>query len=107
MHRGAALMVSTTRVMMTGFPSTLQRLMAAFWTMATFSGGTSSPKLPRLSSTASVSSAMLSKLSSAWLFSTYRPGTSQHPFQPVMITGMENNAMDGIAVWLRFAAQIC
>lgn len=48
----------------------LQRLMAAFWTTAVFSGATSRPRLPRLRMMASAAPAMLSKWRSASMFST-------------------------------------
>jgi len=64
-HRGADVMVSTKRVRMTGLPRMLHRVTAAFCTMAIFSEGTSSPKLPRLRRMASASMATLSKLVNA------------------------------------------
>lgn len=47
-QRGASTMVSTRRVMMTGFPRRLHLLIAAFCTTAVFSGVTSKPRLPLL-----------------------------------------------------------
>jgi len=47
-YLGVLTMVSTTRVMMTGFPTRLQACISVFWTRAIFSGSTSSPRFPRL-----------------------------------------------------------
>ena len=61
-HGGKRTAVGSTR--------RLQRLMAAFWTTAVFSGATSRPRLPRLMMMASAAPAMLSKWRSASMFST-------------------------------------
>lgn len=76
--RGAVAMVSTTRVMMTGFPSRLHLLITLFWTRAIFSGATSSPRLPRLRTIPSAAVAMLAKLYRAARFSTCSTAWTWH-----------------------------
>ena len=68
--RGAVTMVSTTRVMRMGLPARLAAAAAAFWMSAIFSGGASSPRLPRDRMTPSAASRMASNSSRDWRVSS-------------------------------------